>query len=204
MKNSLRCILLGAFVLCAGTGLRAQTITLISGNGAIGTRDPVNLFSIDGGVTFTNAYINNQHPLYDLIPSTHWIGVQSNGYGPSNITNIYRVFFTLDAGYTDPWLSIQILADDAASVFLNGNLIGSQSSPPSNYTNPPSVFSTSNGAYFLTGQNVLTITCYNQNDLSSNPTGIDYSATVVPEPATVVQTVCGLAGLFFLCRRRKA
>jgi len=206
VNNSVRSILFVTALLVSTTGVNAQTITLVSGNGAIGTRDPNTVFSIDGGLTFTNAFIPTPNPLYSSIPGANWIGVQADGYGPDNTTNLYRTFFTLPVGFTGPSLSITILADDQASVFLNGTLIGAQTFPNAipNYTNPPSVFSTSNAALFLAGQNVLKISCYNQNDVPpTNPTGIDFVAVVVPEPSVFILTGSGLAGLFLTYRRRR-
>jgi hypothetical protein len=88
-------------------------------------------------------------------------------------------------------------------VFLNGHFVGAQSFPHVNYTNPPSIFSTSNAVQFLTGQNVLEIRCFNQPGGFTNPTGIDFSAVVVPEPSVFVLTGAGLAGLFLTYRRRQ-
>ena len=206
MKNHVRSILVVTALLVSTTGINAQTITLVSGNGPIGTRDPNTVFSIDNGVTFTNAFIPTPNGLYSSIPGANWISVQADGNGPSNTTNIYRTSFTLAVGFTGPSLSITILADDQAVVFLNGHFVGAQPFPTSlpNYNNPPSVFSTSNAAQFLTGQNVLEIRCFNQSEaFPTNPTGIDFSAVVVPEPSAFILTGTGLAGLFLTYRRRR-
>jgi hypothetical protein len=206
MNTYVRSMLVVTALLVSITAVNAQTITLVSGNGAIGTRDPNTIFSLDNGVTFTNAFIPTPNPLYGSLPGANWITVQANGQGPDLTTNLYRTFFTLPLGFTDPSFSISILADDQAFVFLNGSLVGAQSFPPSghpNGTNPPSVFSTTNPALFLTGQNVLEIRCFNQNDIPpTNPTGIDFVATVVPEPSAFLLTGVGFAGLFLTYRRR--
>ena len=206
MNPYVRSILVITALLISTAAANAQTITLVSGNGAIGARDPNTIFSIDNGVTFTNAFIPTPNPLYGSIPGANWISVQANGQGPDLTTNIYRTSFTMPAGFTSPSLSIKILADDQAVVFLNGSFVGAQPFPasPANYTNPPSVFNTANPAFFLPGLNVLEIRCFNQNDVPpTNPTGVDFVATVVPEPSVFVLTGCGLAGLFltYRCRR---
>jgi hypothetical protein len=205
MNNYVRSTLFVTALLVSTAGVNAQTITLVSGNGPIGTRDPNTVFSIDNGVTFTNAYIDTPNPLYSSMPGANWISVQADGNGPDNTTNIYRASFTLSAGFTAPSLSISILADDQATIFLNGHFVGAQQFLPTvNYTNPPSVFSTINPALFLTGQNVLEIRCFNQSDVPpTNPTGIDFVATVVPEPSAFMLTGTGLAGLFLTYRRRR-
>lgn len=205
MKNHVRSILVVTALLVSTTGAIAQTITLVSGNGPIGTRDPNTIFSIDNGVTFTNAFIPTPNGLYSSIPGANWIGVQADGNGPSNTTNIYRTSFTLPVGFTGPSISISILADDQAVVFLNGHFVGAQSFPasPPNYNNPPSVFSTANAAQFLTGANILEIRCFNQPGVQPNPTGIDFSAVVVPEPSAFILTGTGLVGLLLTYRRRR-
>jgi hypothetical protein len=171
MNNYVRSILVVTALLVSTTAANAQTITLVSGNGPIGTRDPNTIFSIDNGVTFTNAFIPTPNSLYSSIPGAKWISVQADGAGPSNSTNLYRTTFTLPVGFTSPSLSISILADDQAVVFLNGHFVGGQPFPNvnPNYTNPPSIFSTSNAAQFLTGQNVLEIRCFNQQASTSAP-----------------------------------
>ncbi len=204
MKNHVRSLLVVTALLVSTAAVNAQTITLVSGNGAIGTRDPNTIFSTDNGITFTNAFIPTPNPLYSSIPGANWIGVQADGNGPSNTTNIFRTSFTLSAGFTGPSLSISILADDQATVFLNGHFVGAQQFLPTiNYTNPPSVFTTTNPSFFLAGQNILEIRCFNQPGAQPNPTGIDYSAVVVPEPNAFLLTGCGLAALFLTYRRRR-
>ena len=151
MNAYVRSILVITALLISTAAANAQTITLVSGNGPIGTRDPNTTFSADNGATFTNAFINGPIGLYSTMPGANWIGVQADGYGPDLKTNIFRTTFTLPAGFTSPSLSISILADDQAVVFLNGFFIGAQSLPHVNYTNPPSVFTTVNPAFFQTG-----------------------------------------------------
>jgi len=205
MNNHVRSSLFVAALLVSTTVVNAQTITLVSGNGSIGTRDPNTIFSIDNGATFTNAFIITPNVLYGSLPGANWIGVQADAAGPANSTNLYHTSFTLPLGFTSPSFSISILADDQAVVFLNGNFIGAQSLPGGhpNGTNPPSIFSTTNPALFLTGQNIIEVRCYNQPGGVTNPTGIDFVATVVPEPTVFVLTGSGLAGLFLTYRRRR-
>jgi hypothetical protein len=89
---------------------------------------------------------------------------------------------------------------------MNGHLVGAQAFPtsPPNYNNPPSVFSTLNPAFFLTGQNVLEIRCFNTVDAPpTNPTGLDFVATVVPEPSALILTGLGFAWLLLTYQRRR-
>jgi len=97
---------------------------------------------------------------------------------------LFRVAFTLPAGFSSPQLSLSVFADNVATGILNGVIFGGQPfiQDQSNFTNPPSVFTTSNPGQFQVGQNFLTVYLYNFSD----PSGLDFKATVtfVPEPST--------------------
>jgi hypothetical protein len=70
-KASTRLLLIAAAVtlaLGASQMARADTITIISGGGPIGSLDPVNEFTLDGGATYQPAHIVSPHPSYSVIP----------------------------------------------------------------------------------------------------------------------------------------
>ena len=68
MNAYVRSILVITALLISTAAANAQTITLVSGNGPIGTRDPNTTFSADNGATFTNAFINGPIGLYSTMP----------------------------------------------------------------------------------------------------------------------------------------
>lgn len=189
--------------LVCSQGARADivTITLISGNGSVGDQDPATQFSLDGGTTYQDVYIVSPTPNYDTITGTQWISVSSDAWGPVDATMLYRTTFVLPPGASSPSFTVQLFADDQASVYLNGTFLGQQSDIPTpghpypDFTFPTSVFSTNDPSLFLTGTNVVSIVNYN----GDNPTGLDYDGQVsydlVPEPSAGVLLALGVGAL---------
>ena len=179
------------------------TNTLISGNGPIGSPDPANNYSLNGGATFQPAIVSTPTGNYDVIPGTGWISVSMNGSGAAFTTTLYRTTFVLPAGFSSPSLQINVFADNAATVFLNGVQFGQQPQIETfaNFQNPASTFTTSNAVNFQVGVNLLDIKVLNFGE----PSGLDYSATLtfVPEPSTVMQCVVGLLGLGLVMRGKR-
>jgi hypothetical protein len=116
---------------------------------------------------------------------------------------LFRVAFTLPAGYSSPQLSLSVFADNVATGILNGVVFGGQpfTQGESNFQNPPTTFSTSNAGLFQVGQNLLTIRLFNGSD----PSGLDFKATVtfVPEPSTYLMVAGSLLGGLLVLRKRK-
>ena len=68
-EGSPRLLVIAAVItlaLGASQTAMAETITIISGGGPIGSLDPVNEFTLDGGVTYQPAYIISPHPFYSI------------------------------------------------------------------------------------------------------------------------------------------
>jgi len=153
-----------------------QTITLISGNGPIGTQDPANQFTLDGGVTFQDAFIIDKHSAYDLIPGTQYINRNPNFSGPASTATRYRTIFTLPSCYSNPSLSVLVHADNVATLFLNGVQIGQQPFAEifPNFQDPADSFTVTNPALFQPGANTLEFDIFN----FSGPTAFDYKAIV--------------------------
>jgi hypothetical protein len=158
-------------------------IVLKSGNGPIGSRDSLNLFSITG---FSGPY-NNQafivaRPTAWAVPltGTQYISSAANRDSPQSGDIWYKVDFTLPPGFTNPLLSIQVHADNQATIFLNGatNQIGQQTPQGStaNFRDPSEVYVTTpaQASLFKTGTNTLYIRITNLG----GPTGLDYLANV--------------------------
>src|SRR6266545_3995492 len=88
------CLMGGVFIQCAWAQT-TQTITLISGSGPIGSQDPANQFTLDGGVTWQDAFIVGPYPYYDLIPGTQYINRNPDNSGPELTATRYRTIFVL-------------------------------------------------------------------------------------------------------------
>ncbi len=211
-------LVLGGLLLLASSPARAQspeTIILISGNGVVGTLDPLNQRSLDGGATWQPALIVAKHSAYSLILGTKYISCGETTTDPADPCAIgtnaspktirFRAPFSLPLGFSNPSLSVDLHADNAAAVFLNGTPIGQQpcfglpsfpGCPQSNFLNPPETFSTSSPALFQAGTNYLEIRLYDHGGVA----GLDYKATVsfVQKCAGVVCTAsdqCHVAGV---------
>lgn len=156
-------------------------ITLKSGNGTLGGMDSLVEFSLDGGMTFQNAFIIP--PLvdppfsYDLIGGTQYVSV-INSLVPAEVGKFdpFRISFVLPAGFNNPTLSVQIHCDNAAEVFLNGNDIGGQIDQEivQNFQDPPELVTTNNAAFFVVGPNVLTFRVHN----FTNEIALDFKADI--------------------------
>jgi PEP-CTERM motif len=193
-------LLLATF--CLPPSIFANTITIVSGNGSIGSADPVVQVSTDSGATYNSATIIPTDSHYSVIPGTQWLAFNSSGFGLQNTDMLFRVAFTLPAGFSSPQLSLSVFADNVATGILNGVIFGGQPfiQDQSNFTNPPSVFTTANPGLFQAGQNFLTVDLYNFTD----PSGVDFKATItfVPEPSSFLLVGASLLGGLFVVRKR--
>jgi hypothetical protein len=163
-----------ALAVAAPRMARAETITIISGGGPIGTLDPVNEFTLDGGATYQPAHIISPHPFYSIIPGTNYINKNPDYTGEEFANTHYRTTFQLCAGFSNASLIVNVHADNVATVFLNGVQFGQQpfAEIGENYQDPPSSF-TATGP-FLAGTNTLEFDIFN----FSGPTAFDYKAVV--------------------------
>lgn len=180
--------ILGALILVAVassvTSTMAQTtITLVTGGG-LEKRDAANQFTLDGE-TWQDAYVfDPPDPNYHVILGTRYVTVTPTGYGFPHQTVRYRATFQLPAGFYDASLYIDIHADNAATIMLNGNLIGQQpqAEDPKNFQNPAESYKTGDQSHFRTGLNELVFEIKNFRD----PSGFDYRAVVNYMPSTPV------------------
>jgi hypothetical protein len=152
-----------------------NTLTLISGGGS-GTT-----YSIVGGSS-GQAKIVSANAAYGLIPGTRWVNTTGSnlpGDQATNKTTNYVVSFALPAGYSSPSIAVNVFADNAATVFLNGTQIGQQ--PQSdNHANygalgaPASSFPWSGASAFHSGANTLRIANVDFGSVN----GVDFQAVV--------------------------
>ena len=171
--------ILGALILIAaavaGTMAQSTSITLESG-ATLGTRDPANQFTLDKGNTWQDAYIVRPMSNYHIILGTQYISATPTGRGFPQQAIRYRATFQLPEGFSNPSFYIDIHADNAATIYLNGHLIGQQDQleVERNFQNPAEQYKTANPAHFNTGPNVLEFEIMNFLD----PSGFDYRAVV--------------------------
>ena len=171
---------LGALVLVAAASSAASTmaqssIVLMSGGGTE-KRDAANQFTLDGGKTWQDAYVVPPHWNYHIIPGTRYVGPSADGTGFPQQPVRYRTTFQLPAGFTNASFAISIHADNAATIWLNGALIGKQPQieDPVNFNDPAEQYKTAEQAHFLAGPNVLEFEIMNFGD----PSAFDYFAVV--------------------------
>lgn len=187
IKQSLLRIL-GALVLVAATSsvastMAQNTITLVSGDG-LSKRDAANQFTLDGETWQDGYALDRPDHRYHVILGTRWIAATPTGYGFPHQTIRYRTTFQLPAGFYDASLYIDIHADNAATIWLNGNMIGQQpqAEDGKNYTDPAESYKTGDQAHFRAGLNELVFDIKNFWD----PSGLDYRAVISFMPSTPV------------------
>ncbi|MFY9607538.1 MAG: hypothetical protein WAU45_02845 [Blastocatellia bacterium] len=170
----------------ACTAEAGGTVVAKSGNGAIGTTDPLVLFSTDGGMNFTQqAFIVMGEPpgpfAYDTIPGTEYVAIAADRSAPStpfvpgtSIPQFFQTTFQVPQDCDGPTLTVAVNADNVGTVFLNGVQIGTQADVEdvANFQNPPDLF-TSAGP-FLAGVNTLTFRVGNY----TNELALDFEARI--------------------------
>lgn len=151
---------------------------------------------MDGGVTWQQAWIVAKHPVYAIIPGTEYVFCgptvfDSCGVSAAGISTLYRTTFTLPAGFSNPSLSVDVHADNAAIVYLNGVEIGRHpchgtfTCEGGEFSGPPETFYTTNPAPFQVGANTLQFDLWDFGVAA----GLDYLATVTYTSDTTPPTV---------------
>lgn len=149
------------------------------GGGLIGNGldddDWVVLVDASGGITPRPATIyTNIHPLWDTVPGTQWISANQNG---PNGLYVYQYCFCLDPRFTNPVLTLDVLADDRADLFLNGNPIGSTPNGWA-FQNPPTHIVVTNPDFFRPCDNCIEVHVHNTG---GPPTGLNIGGSIVAE-----------------------
>ncbi len=154
------------------------------------------------------------HPNWATLPGGVWIYPTASG-DPSlpgyvqpaaNSVVTFTHTFELPVGFSVAGASLQFLADDTATGYLNGHLIFSANNIQAQYcvALPPGCVQSAlwsgalNPAWFHAGTNTFT---FNQQDLWQVSAGVTYQATIhggqVPEPGTFALMGVALIGLGF-------
>lgn len=142
------------------------------------------------------------------ITGASWVGIDSS-HSCSDSANppvrsplthrfyVYDTEFALPACVTGVSINGTMLADNAAAAYLNGNLIGAQSSVNGGGANnfnqsPGTAFGHTGPSFFNMGTtNVLDFLVL---DATTPETGLDFSATVTYTPCTATLKICKVAG----------
>ncbi|MEE9296016.1 MAG: hypothetical protein V3W34_13785 [Phycisphaerae bacterium] len=103
------------------------------------------------------ALVITPNPMWLTIAGTRWISANTTG---PNGDYCYEFCFCLDKRFRDPRLLIDLRADDAAEVFLNGVSIGSTPAPSFNTAAPTHVKATDPNL-FVVGRNCVTVVVEN-------------------------------------------
>jgi hypothetical protein len=119
-----------------------------------------------------------------VIPGTRYVSDASGGLARQQTTTLFRTTFTLPAGFQDPSIKVQVHADNAVRVVLNGTQIGAQPNAEifPNFQNPAESYTASGP--FVAGVNRLDF--FVRNFLG--PMGLDYKAVITcatNEPPTL-------------------
>ena len=171
------------FAMMWTSNAAAATISLISGNGSIGSPDPnVTVTDSCTGVT-TNAtivppYSDSGGYWIDPISGSQWVSVNAGSHG---CNGTYQATFMLPAIAISPSLSVTELADNSTNVSLNGNQPFITGNVPGQcevaQDGPPVTGTTTSG--LVPGVNTLTFNVDNcLAGYGVNPTGLDFVATV--------------------------
>jgi hypothetical protein len=147
-----------------GGGATVQSLVLASA-------DTDTEYSLDGGTTWHPAVIVTQPNQFWQDPVSAWIAPTETGESGNALLIRYRRFFTIPAGCTGTSLTVQVNADDDATVTLNDVPFG-QTVPFFAWLEPTETFATVGP--FVPGQNRLGFEVRNFGD----PTALDYRAEV--------------------------
>jgi uncharacterized repeat protein (TIGR02543 family) len=97
-----------------------QSITVYGGNGTPGTVDTATEVSIDGGVTWGQAYFAGTHPWGLVAGTSTWINCGPSLNNCLNQVSWYRYRFFLASDNETTTLTAAIKVDNYASMYING------------------------------------------------------------------------------------
>ncbi|NOZ75626.1 MAG: DUF5011 domain-containing protein [FCB group bacterium] len=112
-------------VVVTVTGPYEQTFTIFGGNGNVGDIDPYTQASLDGGVTWQQAYLTGGHPWGFVNGTNSWVNFDPNNEVGINTRTPYRIRFTVPADFTNPSMVFTLKADNRALIWINDTFIDS-------------------------------------------------------------------------------
>jgi hypothetical protein len=178
-RRILRISLCTIAILAGGVAsASAETLTIRSGDGAVGSGDPAVRIVADTFDTTPEprpaTIVPQSFSWAAPLPSSNWVSHSASAQGGT--FTAYQTTFTLPPGATSPSLSITLLVDNHATVTLNGTTFAIQGCAAQNYQGPAPTYSTTAG--FVPGVNTLTIDVFNASPCGGGPTGLNFVATV--------------------------
>jgi len=114
------------------------------------------------------------HSAWATIPGTRWISATTSA---TNGLYCYQYCFCLDPRFKNATLSLSLLADDAATVWLNGVQIGATPNGWA-FLNPPTQIFVSNQSLFRPCENCIEIRVVNSGGVI---TGMDVAGTITAD-----------------------
>ena len=165
------------------------------------------------GTWFSAPVIANPPGPWAQIPPAQWVSTTASFYGadaeyPGDAWRLFQDQFTIPGGATITSASIQVAADNAFEVYLNGNLIATTADwdPIATVYGPSPVFAPAapylnTTSYSVTpqiGVNTFMFVVRNWSiDGVGNPTGLLYSASITYETSSVPPTPAVIGGTVF-------
>ena len=138
-----------------------------------------------------------KHPAWwNPTPGSQWLSSYGTYSDSLNGDYIFETTFCLEQGWKQASLSVQVRADDAAGIYLNGNYVGAGDP----YNSPsPATLTAINQAWFVTGPNILRVVVTN---IGAVAMGFNLTGTVSASGLTVGKPECcnrgsGLSGRKF-------
>ena len=204
IASTMRTLLAAATLSAVVAGSSSAQTIHNTGQGAQGTTDP--FWSLVGGSATIISDANLPGSAWVSSSTSRWISIQDSPYQP---TGVFTYFTTFDLTGFDPlsaMLSGRWTADDDATLFLNGNSLGSLAGTWGYFTS----FAVNGGSgYFLPGVNTLSVAQHNSDGFydAFNVDQLSVQAnavTATPEPASLALMATGLLGMAGVIRRRRA
>lgn len=124
-RTTLLVVIASMLVFMTGAAAFAapQTLVILGASGSPGQVDPYTEYSLDGGQTWSQAYLYGWHP-WGFVPGTNsWINCGPSGFVCLNQTVLYRVRFNVPSGFSNVQMQFDVKADNAATIWLNGTYV---------------------------------------------------------------------------------